>query len=105
MRDPFTILGVGVDATDAEIRSRYLTLVREFPPDLEPDRFQAYRAAYEALADERKRLEARLLRTNEVALSRLRLGALNTPPAGPQRAGAKTVKALLAEGIAGVAAG
>jgi len=105
MRDPFTILGVGVDATNAEIRSRYLALVREFPPDLEPERFQAYRAAYEALADERKRLEARLLRTNEVALSRLRLGALDAPPAGLQRAGAKTVKALLTEGIAAVAAG
>ena len=38
------------------------------------------RAAYEALLDERKRLETALLRTNEAALTRLGLAALATPP-------------------------
>jgi len=33
MRDPFTVLGVGESAGDAEIRRRYLALVRGFPPD------------------------------------------------------------------------
>jgi DnaJ-class molecular chaperone len=97
MRDPFTVLGVDESAGDAEIRARYLALVRDFPPDRAPDRFQQYRAAYEALSDERKRLEVALLRTNEAALSRLRFAPLR---AGAARATKRTVAALLAEGIA-----
>ena len=50
MRDPFTVLGVSEDAGDAEIRRRYLALVRDFPPDRDPDRFREYRAAYDALS-------------------------------------------------------
>jgi curved DNA-binding protein CbpA len=57
MTDPFTVLGVGEDAGDDQIKQRYLALVRAFPPDREPERFQAYRAAYEAVRDQRKRLE------------------------------------------------
>jgi curved DNA-binding protein CbpA len=70
MDDPFTVLGVTEDAGDDQIKQRYLALVRAFPPDREPERFQAYRAAYEALRDQRKRLEAKLLQTNDTALSR-----------------------------------
>ena len=40
MRDPFTVLGVDENAGDAEIRRRYLALVRDFPPDRAPDRFR-----------------------------------------------------------------
>jgi curved DNA-binding protein CbpA len=98
-RDPFSVLGVAEDTDDAEIRRRYLALVRDHPPDRAPERFQEYRAAYEALSDERKRLEATLLRTNEAALTRLRLAALQTAPSGPARATAKTMRAVLAEGL------
>ncbi|MFL5333825.1 MAG: DnaJ domain-containing protein [Geminicoccaceae bacterium] len=98
-RDPFTVLGVDEEAGDAEIRRRYLTLVRDHPPDRAPERFREYRAAYEALNDERKRLEATLLRTNEAALTRLGLAALNSAPRAPARAAKRTVAALLAEGI------
>jgi curved DNA-binding protein CbpA len=102
MRDPFTVLGVADDAGDTEIRRRYLALVRDFPPDRAPERFQELRAAYEALSDERKRLATKLLRTNSAALSRLsmdtlRAGSTDGPPA---RATRQTVAALLAEGIA-----
>ncbi len=99
MNDPFTVLGVGEDAGDDQIKQRYLALVRAFPPDREPERFQAYRAAYEALRDERKRLEAKLLRTNDAALSRLKLHlpAPSRPVSG--RASKATVTALLIEGI------
>jgi curved DNA-binding protein CbpA len=99
MNDPFTVLGVGEDAGDDQIKQRYLALVRAFPPDREPERFQAYRAAYEALCDQRKRLEAKLLRTNDVALSRLKqlLLAPSRPVSG--RATRATVSALLVEGI------
>lgn len=97
--DPFTTLGVDETAGDAEIRRRYLALVREFPPDRAPQRFEAIRAAYEALGDERKRLEMQLLRTNSAALARLTNGALQAGAAGPGRASRQTVAALLAEGI------
>jgi curved DNA-binding protein CbpA len=73
--------------------------VRDFPPDRAPDRFREYRAAYEALSDERKRLEATLLRTNEAALSRLTMAALQAASPGPSRATKRTVAALLAEGL------
>lgn len=99
MRDPFTVLGVDETAGDAEIRRRYLALVRDFPPDRAPDRFREYRAAYEALGDERKRLEATLLRTNEAALSRLTMAALQAASPGSSRATKRTVAALLAEGL------
>jgi curved DNA-binding protein CbpA len=99
MRDPFTVLGVDETAGDAEIRRRYLALVRDFPPDRAPDRFREYRAAYEALSDERKRLEATLLRTNEAALSRLTIAALRAASPGLSRATKRTVAALLAEGL------
>jgi len=98
-RDPFSVLGVAEDTDDAEIRRRYLALVRDHPPDRAPERFQEYRAAYEALNDERKRLEATLLRTNEAALTRLRLTALQTAPSRLARATAETTRAVLAEGL------
>lgn len=101
MHDPFTVLGVADDAGDAEIRRRYLALVRDFPPDRAPERFQEFRAAYEALSDERKRLETKLLHTNSAALSRLRMNALQvgSNDGRPARATRQTVAALLAEGI------
>ncbi len=112
MRDPFTVLGVADDADDGEVRRRYLALVRDFPPDRAPERFQELRAAYDALSDERKRLETKLLHTNEAALTRLSMGALRAASADgassdgrasqipAPRATKRTVVALLAEGIA-----
>jgi DnaJ-class molecular chaperone len=99
MRDPFTVLGVDEAADDAEIRRRYLALVRDFPPDRAPERFREYRAAYEALSDERKRLEMTLLGTNTIALSRLCTAALLAASPGSSRASKQAVAALLAEGV------
>ncbi|HTR15491.1 MAG TPA: DnaJ domain-containing protein [Acetobacteraceae bacterium] len=99
MRDPFTVLGVDESAGDAEIRRRYLALVRDFPPDHAPDRFREYRAAYEALSDERKRLEMTLLHTNAAALSRLSMAAVHAASPGSSRPTKQTLAALLAEGI------
>jgi curved DNA-binding protein CbpA len=62
MTDPYDVLGVPVHAGEADIRKRYLELVREFPPDRAPERFAAVRAAYEELRDPVRRLESRLLR-------------------------------------------
>ena len=99
MNDPFTTLGVHEDAGDDEIRQRYLALVRAFPPDLEPQRFQVHRAAYEQLQDERKRLEATLLAVNDVALSRLKASLLQAGRPGSGRPSQASVKALLVEGV------
>ena len=101
MLDPFTLLGVAEDADDAEIRRRYLAQVRDFPPDRAPERFQELRAAYEALGDQRKRLETKLLSANTAALSRLRMAALRAGSEGgaPARAARATIAALLVEGI------
>ena len=99
MRDPFTVLGVDEAADDAEIRRRYLALVRDFPPDRAPERFREYRAAYEALSDERKRLEMTLLGTNTIAFSRLCTDALLAASPGSSRASTQAVASLLAEGI------
>jgi hypothetical protein len=49
--DPFLILGLSREATEAAIRARYLELVKQFPPDRAPDKFREIRAAFEAAKD------------------------------------------------------
>lgn len=49
--DPFQLLGLPADASEAEIRARYLELVKQFSPDREPEKFREIRAAYEAARD------------------------------------------------------
>lgn len=61
--DPYDVLGVGPEASPDEIRRRYLTLVREFPPEREPERFAQIRAAYDQLRDPVASLERRLFST------------------------------------------
>ena len=58
--NPYEVLGVGPEATPDEIRQRYLALVREFPPEREPQRFAQIRAAYDQLRDPVASLERRL---------------------------------------------
>lgn len=61
MNDPYEQLGLTPDADDAMIRKRYLELVRQYPPDQAPERFAEIHAAYDALRDPAKRVEARVL--------------------------------------------
>jgi len=60
MNDPHEQLGLPPSADETEIRQRYLELVRQFPPDRAPEKFAEIRAAYDALRDPIKRLEARI---------------------------------------------
>ena len=60
---PHEILGVAADASEQEIRTAYLSKVKEFPPDQSPEKFEAIRDAYETLRDPRKRAEAMILST------------------------------------------
>lgn len=60
MTDAHKVLGVGRDADVAEIRRRYLELVRQHSPEREPERFAAIRAAYDQLRDPAVHLKSRL---------------------------------------------
>lgn len=60
MADPYSVLGVPLDAADAAIREAYLALARQFTPENHPERFAAIRAAYESIRDLDKRARHRL---------------------------------------------
>lgn len=60
MNDPYEILGVDNQADEPAIRQRYLELVRQNPPEREPERFAAIRDAYDQLRDPAKRMHSRL---------------------------------------------
>ena len=60
MQNPYTVLGLAQGADEAGIRRRYLELVREFPPEREPQKAAEVRAAYDALRDPMVRLENQL---------------------------------------------
>ena len=62
MTDPYETLGVAVHSDETAIRHRYLELVREFPPERDPQRFAAIRAAYDELRDPAVRLRSLLFR-------------------------------------------
>lgn len=53
----YLALGLSPAASQAEIRQRYLQLIRTHPPGQHPERFQQITAAYEALKDDRSRVE------------------------------------------------
>jgi curved DNA-binding protein CbpA len=60
MSDPYEVFGLSSDSDDETIRRRYLELVRQFPPEHQPQKFAAIRAAYEELRDLNTRLRYRL---------------------------------------------
>lgn len=61
--DPYETLGLPPSADEAEIRRKYLELVRQFPPDRAPEKFAAVREAYDALRDPVVRVERQLFDT------------------------------------------
>ena len=60
MTDPAEVLGIGPNATEAEIRAAYLQAIRLHPPDRFPEEFERIRDAYEALRDPRSRARTML---------------------------------------------
>jgi DnaJ-class molecular chaperone len=60
MSDPYETLGLARGVTEADVRRRYLDLVREFPPDRAPQRFTEIHQAYEKLRDPVVRMESKL---------------------------------------------
>ncbi len=60
--DPYAILGLPADEdlADEAVRQRYLHLIREFPPEQQPEKFAAVRAAYEKIRTLPARADHRL---------------------------------------------
>ena len=61
------ILGVEPHASNEEIRTGYLNLVKKHPPEKEPDAFKMITVAYNAIKDGRSRVKTTLFGTSEVA--------------------------------------
>jgi DnaJ-class molecular chaperone len=63
MTDPYEVLGLELSADEAAIRRRYLELVRQHPPEREPQRFAEIREAYDRVRDPIVHLENQLFDT------------------------------------------
>ena len=55
--NPYTVLGVDRKAGLGEIKRAYFKLVREYPPEEQPEKFQEIREAYEQLKSPEKRAQ------------------------------------------------
>jgi curved DNA-binding protein CbpA len=63
--DPYKTLGVESNATEAEIKQAYFALVRNHPPESDPEGFKRIRAAYEKLRSRGERAETDLFRVDD----------------------------------------
>ena len=79
MMNPFTLLDVTTFADDSEIKSAYLSKVKQFAPEHHPEQFQQIQAAYQLLKDEASRVKYQLLTAPEFDLGLIAQHALNTP--------------------------
>jgi len=92
--DPHTVLGVGPEANDEEIRVAYVRRLKEYPPDRAPEEFERVRDAYELLRDRRSRVRHTLFTGDpEISFDAL----LATAPAGRRFAGPGFWLAVLKE--------
>jgi DnaJ-class molecular chaperone len=60
MSDPHAILGLPPGCSEADVRRRYLELVRRNPPDRAPERFLEIHEAYEKIRDPVVRIDSTL---------------------------------------------
>lgn len=58
--DPYAVLGLERGATRREVKRAYFRLVREYPPETEPEAFKLLRAAYEQLRSAETKAETDL---------------------------------------------
>lgn len=65
--DPYELFGLPPGASEEAVRSRYLELVRQHPPERDPQRFAAIRSAYDELCSLDRRLEAKLFRSENTS--------------------------------------
>lgn len=55
--DPYRVLGLPKTAGQAEIKRTYFGLIRQYPPETQPEQFKIIRAAYEKIKDATRRAE------------------------------------------------
>lgn len=94
MLAPYLVLGLPPSATGAEIRRRYLELVRAHRPGDDAERFRQITAAYEALKDDRARVKTALVGMAGYGDFEVALDALVR--ARPERRGAPGLRTLVA---------
>ncbi|MBF0201419.1 MAG: J domain-containing protein [Desulfamplus sp.] len=59
----FLVLNISMNASDEDIRKKYLELVKKFPPEREPEQFRKINDAYDEIKDQRSRIKSRLFST------------------------------------------
>lgn len=88
IEDPYKTLGVKRGATEAEIKQAYFALVREHPPERDPEGFKRIRAAYEKLRASSERAETDLFLIDEQSetfdLTKLQRFKTAPPPITPE---------------------
>ncbi len=62
----YLILGIDINASDSEIRTGYLELVKSYPPETSGETFKTITVAYEAIKDKRSRIKTRVFGLSEV---------------------------------------
>lgn len=81
--DPYKTLGIESNATETEIKQAYFALVREHPPERDPEGFKRIRAAYEKLKSRGERAETDLFRVDDsitLDAGSLKRFAIEPPP-------------------------
>ncbi|PYV82337.1 MAG: hypothetical protein DMG05_28325 [Acidobacteria bacterium] len=66
---PYQLLGITREASEAEIKRAYFSLVREHPPERDPEGFKRVRAAYEKLRTVNQRAETDLFLVEDQPLT------------------------------------
>jgi len=97
MPNPFSVLGIAENATDAEIKQAYLDHVRRYPPEREPARFQVIREAYESIRTYRDRLQLYLFKPPAADLDELVAQTVSSDAV--ERPGEALFKALLLDSL------
>ena len=80
--NPYKVLGIDREATEAEIKQAYFALVREHPPERDPEGFKRIRAAYEKLkaTGERAETDLFLIEDQPVTLDASSIRGLDIEP-------------------------
>jgi len=58
--DPYSVLGLNRNASPRQVKRAYFSLVRQYPPETQPEDFKLIRAAYEKLQNASAKAETDL---------------------------------------------
>lgn len=79
--NPYKVLGIERNATPEEIKQAYFALVREHPPETDPEGFKRIRAAYERLRAAKDRAQTEVFIIDDTTLT-LNASSLQKSEAG-----------------------